>query len=178
MSLLEQQNFLARIYTDPRVRDQFVSEPETVGLEYGLNPSEIDDLKTVAGDDIVFFSDSLIWKRLREVERLLPRTRKALGADFCSFFFKFAPAFNPQHTRKHYEDAVKFCDYVEAETIAVSVKNAARYEKAWLTFINERPLVTCCRLSRDRNPDTEIRTGRLGLVVWIGVAGRTFHFNF
>lgn len=135
MSLLQQQNFLARLYTDEKLRRDFLSAPEKIGRENNLSKNEIADLTTVLPDEINFFADSLVWKRLREVEKFLPLTKQSLGEDFTKLFKDFSQNFNPQSIKKHLEDAFEFCAYLEKnEFVSIFVKEAARFEQAKLEF--------------------------------------------
>lgn len=111
MSLLQQQNFLARLYTDEKLRRDFLSEPEKTGRENNLNECEIADLKAVLPDEMSFFADSLFWKRLREAERFLPLTKDFLGENFTKLSKIFSQNFNPQSIKKHLEDAFEFCGF-------------------------------------------------------------------
>ena len=47
MSLLNVQNFLARIYTDENLRREFLSAPEVIGKANNLNETEIAELAEV-----------------------------------------------------------------------------------------------------------------------------------
>ena len=82
MSLQKQQDFLARLFTDESLRQNFLSEPKKIGLENGLADTDIAELQTVLPEQLTFFADSLYWKRLREVEKFLPLTKKILGEIF------------------------------------------------------------------------------------------------
>ena len=135
MSLLETQNFLARIYTDENLRCEFLSAPEKIGAKNNLNEKEIIEIIEIFPDEISAFAESLFWKRLREVEKLLPITRKHLTAEFEKHFRTFAPTYNSQSIKKHLEDALQFGDYLKnSETVSDFVKNAAKYECARLAF--------------------------------------------
>ncbi len=135
MSLLETQNFLARIYTDEHLRREFLSAPEKIGRENDLNTEEIAEIIEIFLEEINAFAESLFWKRLREVEKLLPQTRKHSAAEFEKHFRAFAPTFNPQSIKKHLEDALQFGDYLQNnETVSDLAKNTAKYECAKLEF--------------------------------------------
>ena len=47
MSLQNQQDFLARIFTDENLRLNFLSAPEKIGAENNLSAAEIEDLQTI-----------------------------------------------------------------------------------------------------------------------------------
>lgn len=177
MSLKEQQNLLARMYTDRRAMDDFVAEPETVGRDHGLSEGEIDDLRSLTESEAAVFAESLVWKRFHEVEELLPLTRNALGSEFRSIFFEFAPTFNPRSIKKHYEDAVAFCRYLEGLDVRSSIMNAVVFEKTRLQFLNEMQFIAFCRLRRDQDEKSKVKTGRIGIAVWVRIAGKSFHFG-
>jgi len=135
MGLLETQNFLARIYTDGNLRREFLSAPERIGAKNNLNEKEIGEMIEIFPDEINAFAQSLFWKRLREVEKLLPLTRKHLTAEFEKYFRTFAPTYNSQSIKKHLEDALQFGDYLKNnKTISELVKNTTKYECARLEF--------------------------------------------
>lgn len=135
MSLLQQQNFLARLYTDESLRKRFLSEPEKTGLENDLSESEIAGLVAIIPEELNFFADSLRWKRLREVEKILPLTRKALEEKFEEHFREFSKIYNPKSVKKHLEDAIEFCSFLQNRQIEpLWAKDLAKFEQAWLIF--------------------------------------------
>ncbi len=135
MSLLETQNFLARIYTDENLRIEFLSAPEEIGRQNALSEPEIVEILEIFHDEINAFAESLIWKRLREVEKLLPLTRRRLNTEFEKHFREFAPTFNSRSVKKHLEDALNFTNYLQtAKTVSDIVKNTVKYECAKLEF--------------------------------------------
>ena len=135
MSLQEQQNLLAKLYTDAEFRRAFLSQPEETGAENGLNETEIREIAGMMPEELNFFADSLVWKRLREVEKFLPLTRELLQDDFAKYFREFSQTFNPQTVKKHLADALEFGRFLQdRETISNLAKDAARFERAKLIF--------------------------------------------
>ena len=135
MSLLHAQNFLARIYTDAQLRREFLSSPEQVGKENHLTEKEIVELAEILPAELNFFAESLFWKRLREVEKLLPVTKRVLAAEFENYFREFADQFTPVSIKKHLEDAIEFAGFLQSKEIApVWAKDAAKFERAKLEF--------------------------------------------
>ena len=133
MSLLNVQNFTARIYTDENLRREFSAAPQKIGKQNNLTETEIAELVEILPDEINFFAESLFWKRLREVEKLLPFTKRIFGADFEMRFREFANQFTPESIKKHLEDAIQFAEFLrERETNWKS--DAARFESAKLEF--------------------------------------------
>lgn len=134
MSLREQQDFMARLFTDEGLRRKFLADPDSVGLENGLNSTETDELKSVVPAELDLFADSLFWKRRNAVEKLLPLTRKELGNLFESNFRRFASDFVPITIKKHLEDASGFCRFLTHEDVGESIREIARYEQAKIQF--------------------------------------------
>jgi hypothetical protein len=171
MSLLEQQNLLARLYTDEGFRRDFLHEPLKIGTENGLNETEIDELSKVMPDELNFFSESLFVKRLREVEKLLPLTHKVLAKDFQKHFRQFTNNYNPQTVKKHLEDAFEFCKYLQAQRI--NTKDAAKFEQAKLEIYGHGKSFRFVLL----NYNIETFEPKKGFAMWIKVGKTVKYFN-
>jgi hypothetical protein len=135
MSLLDVQNFLARLYTDESLRREFSSAPEKIGGENNLTGKEIAELAEILPAELNLFADSLFYKRLREVEKLLPLTKEVLAEDFEIYFCGFADQFLPATVKKHLEDAIQFAEFLQG-TENNWKKDLAKYERAKLEFNN------------------------------------------
>lgn len=135
MSLLDVQNFLARIYTDENLRREFLSAPEQTGRENNLTEEEIAELSAILPAELNLFADSLRWKRLREVEKLLPLTKQALAEEFEIYFREFAGGFLPTTVKKHLQDAIQFAKFLQSKEKNWK-KDLAKYERAKLEFNN------------------------------------------
>ncbi len=86
-------------------------------------------------DEIETFAESLFYKRLSEVENLLPHTREILTGKFEANFSDFAGTFVPISVKKHLEDAIQFCGYfLENVSISAEAKDSIRLEQAKLEF--------------------------------------------
>ena len=185
MSLLQQQNLLAKLYTDENLRAAFFSEPEKIGKEFFLNESEITEISEMLQEEISFFSESLIFKRLREAEKILPLVRESIGDDFPRLFREFAQLYNPQTVKKHLEDALEFCVFLQKHASVSEIsKNAAKYEWAKLKFFNDSPPITICFLRFDvrkinnqnalTNNSNEKRKTKIA--VWLRAGNTVKHF--
>jgi hypothetical protein len=181
VSLLEQQNLLTKLYTDPVFRGSFYADPVVVGRDQGLGDEEINELLLVAPSEVKLFSDSLTWKRFHEIEKLLPALRSAMGANFQPALFEFAAEFNPTSIRKHYEDALGFCSYIikRESDLGSRISDAARFERAQLRFFNDGGHFEVCRnrFSFNDNSSGEPRPYFLGYAVWLRLGGRVLHFR-
>ncbi|HLM61143.1 MAG TPA: hypothetical protein VK308_10080, partial [Pyrinomonadaceae bacterium] len=106
-----------------------------VGKENHLTEKEILELAEILPAELNFFAESLFWKRLREVEKLLPETKRILAADFENYFREFADQFTPESIKKHLEDAIEFANFLQTKEIAaVWAKDTAKFEQAKLEF--------------------------------------------
>lgn len=189
MSLLEQQNFLARLYTDEPLRRAFLSEPEKIGKENFLNETEISEISAMLPEEISFFAESLLWKRLREVEKFLPLTRKVSGEDFQRLFREFSQTYNPQTIKKHLEDASEFCVFLQKKLqkndyVSEISKNTAKYEHSKLKFYSLGANFVICKLNFDvreidghfENRSDYNLTKKIKIAVWLRVRNTTKHF--
>jgi hypothetical protein len=184
MSLQHQQDLLARLYTDAEFRRAFLSAPEKIGAENLLNEKEIREIAEIMPEELDFFADSLFWKRLREVEKLLPITRKMLNEEFTSQFREFSQGFNPQTVKKHLEDALGFGRHLQTRNIPQSAKAAARFELSKLEFFGLEKRFVVCRLDFDirefsasgRSEPAENIEKKKKIAVWIRFGKRIKHF--
>jgi hypothetical protein len=184
MSLLDVQNFLARLYTDENLRREFLSTPERIRRENNLTEQEIAELIAIFPEELNLFADSLFYKRLREVEKLLPLTRKILEKDFERSFRGFASQFTPASIKKHLEDAIAFADFLQTEEVEPFwARDAAKFERAKLEFNNfgKRFIfgVFDCDVREfvrlNANAPNEIRKKKT-LAIWIKFGNKSRHF--
>ena len=184
MSLQEQQNFLARLYTDAQLRRAFLFAPAQIGAEHNLNENEIAEIAEIMPEELNFFADSLFWKRLREVEKMLPLTRKTLGVDFTVIFREFSQNFIPRTVKKHLEDAFEYCQFLQKQDISEIAKNAARFEQSKLEFVSFGKRIVYCKLDFDfreiyrRESETQSINlkKRITIAVWLRIGKKTKHF--
>lgn len=165
MSLREQQDTLARLYTDPGLRTAFLAGewvPES------LTEAEIAELRTVVPEELEFFSRTLVGKRLAEVRRLLPLSAERLGGDFAGRFREFAPMFNPASTKKHLEDAVAFARWLAERTPDRKTREILAFELAGLEFFGLRRRFVARVHFYDISSEKRLRIPRLRLWIRIG----------
>ena len=172
MGLLEQQNFLARIFTDEDLRSSFGEDPEETGTEYGLNSADVTALKGIIFADLDFFCDSLIGKRLREVRKMLPLTAQLMQNQFEHVFRIFADQFHSGSTNKHFADAVQFCRFLQSQSFENALfKDTAKFEKTKLEFFGSGKSAAFCLLQH--NIFTAKK--RPCLVIWYRWGSRSRH---
>lgn len=173
MALIEQQNFLARIFTDENLRRSFWENPETIGKENGLSEIEIAQFKQIIPDDLNFFADSLFHKRLHEVEKLLPLTKKAIDKNFTDLFREFSQNYQPITVKKHLEDAIEFCKYVQIQQLEPqSAKDTAKFEQAKHEFFGYGKSFSFCLLRHNVFSFQK----KLGFAIWFRFGNQTHHF--
>lgn len=185
MSLQQQQNFLARLYTDTNVRRAFLSEPEKIGAENDLNETEITELAEILPEELNFFAESLFWKRLREVEKMLPLSKEFLDEDFITLFREFSQNFNPTTVKKHLEDAIEFGKFLSQTDVSEIARNLATFERTKLEFFGYGKRFAVCRLnyhiaeiSRKGAKAKSDFPRRKTIAVWLKIGGKIKHFNF
>ena len=175
MGLQEQQNFLAKLYTDPELRIAFLADPMTVGSVGGLTEIESEEIAGVSVDEIEVFTDSLFWKRLHEVEKLLPVTARVLGVEFRTHFRSFAVGFNSTSIKKHLDDAVEFCGFLrQIPGITPAARDAAKFEEAKLEFFGRNRRFAFAVL---RYRLTEPYSRRFSVTVWLRFRGNVHRFG-
>lgn len=147
MGLAQMQRALARLYTKGGLRDQFLADPPGVGATLGLTPAETAQIAEAARQ-VEFFAHSLHHKRLGEVSKLLPLTRRALGSAFAAHFLRFADTYVPSGIKKHQADALAFVAHLEQLPLdQVWMTDLARYEATWLNLADPTRRVVVRRLA-------------------------------
>jgi len=184
MSLREQQNLLAKLYTDAGFRKNFLEEPLRIGTDNGLSVIETQEIAAIMPEELEFFADSLFWKRLREVEKILALTKRILGSDFTNHFRDFSENFNPKSVKKHFEDAFEFSGFLIRQNIPDLAKDAAKYERTKLEFFNFDKSFKICLLNYDLRRIAELKDKimttdlkkSVKIAVWIKMRKRIRHF--
>ncbi len=180
MSLQKQQNLLARLYTDEVLRRNFLSEPSRIGKENDLSDSEIAEIAEILPEELNFFAETLFWKRLREVEKFLPLTRKFLGEDFITDFREFSQHFNPQSVKKHLEDAIEFCKFLHKNEVSEIVKNITKFEQTKIKFFGYGKHFAFCRLNYNIEEISSkyTKTQRKTNYLWLKFGKKIKYFRF
>ena len=142
MSLQTVQQALAHIYTNSKLRDEFLTNPDVVGRTLNLTCLEIQQLSTISTKEINIFASSLKYKRLGEVRKLLPLTVKLLGDEFNKLFFSYAETFLPSGNKKHLKDAIAFIKFILQQEFEVNWnRDIIRYEYLLLQRLNTKKLI-------------------------------------
>lgn len=137
MGLAEQQQLLARLYTDTKLRTDFYSDPAAIGQSLGVEPEDIEQLAKSSPQEVGLFAGSLKRKRLGEVKKLLGLTYMTLGSRFQDLFLQFADLHVPQGIKKHSDDAIAFARYL-SESIGREepdppwLLELVRFESSWI----------------------------------------------
>lgn len=135
MSLAQQQQLLAQLYTNPSLRERFLVAPCEVSLEKGLSETESQQFAAIVPHELQSFAESLFYKRLREVEKLLPLTSKILGAQFRELFRCFSSEFAAATIKKHFSDALAFAAFLQKNNrISPWITDLVGFESTKLEF--------------------------------------------
>ena len=187
MSLLTQQNFLAKLYTDERLRIDFTFDPQKIGTENGLTVSEIQEISAIYDEEIKFFAESLFRKRMHAAAKFLPLTNEILKADFGKLFRDFSPNFQPLTVKKHLEDAIEFCRFLQkCDAVTAIGKDVVKYEAAKLRFFGGANFVFCRlqfdvdaisrRGERFHDLDLSDLSEKTKFIVWLRFGKKIKHF--
>jgi hypothetical protein len=171
---------MARLATDPALRARFLADPTSVSAEFGLSPQETGPIEALLPGPIADFAGSLIHKRRREVESLLPITARALGPDrFFRLFRQHASGFVPSGVKKSIDDAVAFTRFLDRELADPDwLRDLARLEaSAILAHALSRRWVT---VKLRHHPDDLVRDSvetpivpRPCWVIWLRISSRS-----
>lgn len=133
---------VGRLLTDRRLLEAFAADPDRVASRLGLTGSARCLLSSLNPTELRCQADALIAKRLHEVARILPATLQRLGPDGERLFREYAANYWPQGHSRHFEDSVRFADYVarispravdRAEVMIARFRNrGARFAVHWL----------------------------------------------
>jgi hypothetical protein len=152
MSLTAVQQTLARIYTDSKLRDDFLTNPDVVGISLGLNCQEIQQLNQLSSQQVNLFALSLKRKRLGEIRKLLPLTNKVLEKKFDRLFFKYSEIYLPTGSKKHLLDSIAFSEFIEQflttdNTQPVWLLDVLHYETIRLKMFQGKQFIICDRFN-------------------------------
>lgn len=169
MALQQQQDLLARLYTDPNVRQQFLNEPSSFADDLGLSDEDAEALAKAAGYEVNWFADSLVNKRLREVRKLLPISERVIGRDeFERRFREFAAGFAPTTVKKHLEEALAFAEVLFTDDRI----DLARFESRRLRHGAVGQRISGCLLRNDPR-SSDVYSG-FGFWIAVGAWSRIF----
>jgi len=110
MNFQKRQSFLAQLYTNSILRENFFQNPQRISQEYALDSVFCQELlsQEVA---IRFFAQSLLNKRLHILKQLLPKISPILP-NLKEIFEKYAQKPLPAASQKYVLDAYLFCEFI------------------------------------------------------------------
>lgn len=186
MGLKEQQDLLARLYTDAELLSKFTVDPERIAAQFRLRRSEVRDLSALSSLEVQWYSDSLFRKRFREVKKLLPMTSNMIVEIFEPLFREFSSGYAPSSVKKHLEDALAFSNWLlNGNHLDPLPADLMRFESTRLRHYAEGRRFSFCTLSHDMRPvialvgsssESDIRPRKCA-AVWLSLGRRTrFYF--
>lgn len=181
MPLKEQQDLLAKLYTDPEIQEAYFADANAVLELYGIRDGEAEAFSALADIEVRFFAESLLAKRFREVQKLLPTSSKLLGPKFREYFVTFASNFNPTSVKKHTEDAIAFAQVLISQREMTQVQqDTISFESARLRHFADERKISFVRLRHDprglADPSQEVQH-QSGIGVWI-TSSKQIRFTF
>ncbi len=154
MNLTKLQDLLARLYTDPKLRNAFFADPAAVAREFGIGSAEASELAAAVGTELEYFARTLLRKRMSEAKKLLPEVSREIGDRFEALFAEFAEEFVPDSSKKHLLDAYQFTSFLIGRQIALKAAAADRSRLAFYGFGHRFVL------NRHSRPFVRIRIGK------------------
>jgi hypothetical protein len=147
MGLRETQAFLARLFTDRRLRGDFFADPVAVAKRFGLDDEEAQNLAGLDRREVEAFAESLIGKRALDARKVLPLTAKALGKDFDALLFEAIEG--PPSKQRHRADAAALMRLlVSRRDLELAwIGDLARYEMAFVEAARPRGALLARRFS-------------------------------
>ena len=135
--MAEIEHILERLASDEELRRRFVDDPFALGRELGLSASRSRQLKREAAARFDSFAETAHDRRLVELGKLFPLTRRVLGGRFVAHFRRFAAQHGDGGIEHLLGDAFDFAGFLEAslraERVATGwVLDLLRYEKTRL----------------------------------------------
>lgn len=171
---------MARAFTDENLRRDFGENPAKIAKDFNLSADDIKQIEKILPSEINFFADSLFYKRLNEVEKLLPYTHQHLNKEFSTYFHEFARDFQPKTVKKHPEDAVNFAGFLSNQIFEIDwINDLVIYEQSRLNFYGCRKSFIFKVFSYDiRKSGNAVPHRRKTFAVWLRIGKLTKHYIF
>ncbi len=109
--------FQARLLSDRQLRASFRRDPGATARSSGLRDTDLAIANEIDADDLEAQAETLITKRMRAVEQLLPFTWDRVGDDAAEHFRDYAQTSWPAGHRHHLLDAAGFCEHLRRHRI-------------------------------------------------------------
>jgi hypothetical protein len=152
MNLSELQRIMARLVTEPVLRERFLDDPASAASTLGWDAEPARALATIPASRLRHYGDALVNKRCRETARSLPMTCRALGCTrFRELFRDHAAGSTTRGVRRHRDDAIAFAEGLRSHRADVTkapswVADLAAYEAASLRAGDPRHKIVLVRL--------------------------------
>jgi hypothetical protein len=140
MALADVQAVLARLFTDPLFRADFMADPTAIGRALRLAPNDVDVLATLSRAAVEQFAAILKRKRCDEVRKALPLTAGALGNGIELYLLK---AIDVPHRNGRRDDTSALIDELDRLSRSGALEprwaaDIARYEATFTRAIRLR----------------------------------------
>lgn len=159
------QPTLWRLYTDTRFRKEFLFDKHRFYQKYEISDDIIHFLEDTPIQELAFFADTLLHKRMNKVRAFLPLTFKLLGKDTQMLFFKFCDYYTPAGIHRHQDDASEFVHYLLRHRLLaihlklnIYVRSILLYEQHQVMDENGRELPRLKFYSHDYVPHATLKS--------------------
>jgi hypothetical protein len=178
MGLAHIQDLLGTLYTDPEIRRRFAAAPESVGHEFGLSAREASQCHLLSPEQVAFFAESLLRKRLGSIRAMLPRTSRALRIDIEQYFKDYRASAGGPPLQNSAAEALAFADYLADRFSSSRIADTVKLDAGELAMRNpsRHIVVESLRapLEAIANNTDEPTFGRRTLVVWFRLIRGTY----
>jgi hypothetical protein len=153
---------LWRLYTDTAFRKEFIFDKHLFYHTYDIPIETIDFLENISIDELMLFADTVLKKRMKKVQQLLPCTFTLIGKDIQYLFFKFCDYHTFSGIRRHQDDAVRFVGYLLKQKEFLSPSEDKLYIRAMMLFEQHQLMnQVFCEPSLENNPQIEKAPAKL-----------------
>ena len=152
MNLPALQQILARLVTEPDLRDRFLDDPAKAAATERWDTEMVRAISTISTSGLRHYGDALLNKRAREAGRCLPLTCRAPGySRFHELFRAYAAGTTTHGPKRHRDDAIAFAGALlrgpsDASKAPPWVTDLAAYEAASLRCAGAMRCVLILRL--------------------------------
>jgi hypothetical protein len=150
LSLAQFQLALARLYTDERLRQDFLTAPAAAAARLNLDAKDARSFAALNTSEVRHFATCLVRKRILDARKTLPLTYRALGEEFDRLLR--AELHGPPRAGRHRGDAaaltMRLAELGTRRMIEPAwIADLARYEMAFVQMDAPRPRFMLRRFS-------------------------------
>jgi hypothetical protein len=133
------QGILSRLYTDIVFRKEFIADKKLFYKKYAIiSEKEIEFIEAIPVEQLVFFAQSLLQKRMHELKNLIPGTSILVGKKINELLLEHFEMYVPNGIHKHHDDAITFINYLLKQAALSDNKDTDRFIRSVLCYELQR----------------------------------------